>query len=397
MTDKFPIWRFTGIGILAFGLVYISSAVYFEITFTLGFRGLSLLALTSIWMLFAPAGQSIKVPVPLVLLLTAMVLSLTQLFAMSIFQDLAGMAGIAFSAVLLLNALKPTDAINAIAAGTMLIALYSVWSLLWSTNAWLEGKFVGPFGHWTSIGLALLAGLPSVMLINGKPKALIWILRITSIALIGWLIYLTSSRTSWLTFIAVLIFVGLSFLWKNYRRLAISATIVTAALLILVIANWSQSLALLGKNDTITGRTEIWTTIVQHLTDSPFVGIGWSRTFTPEQPFFVVLQEGAGFPAFHSHNDLLHWSLTTGVFGLLSFLLIVVLIASAAIVNAKSLSSRLIAIWLGASLLELLISGVTEISSFLPTGIFMLAALGTVGVVTTQSSPLRLRISLKRQ
>lgn len=396
MTDKFPIWRLTGIGILAFGVVYISSAVYFEITFTLGFRGLSLLALTSIWMLFAPAGQTIKVPVPLVLLLTAMVLSLTQLFAMSIFQDLAGMAGIAFSAVLMLNALKPTDAINAIAAGTMLIALYSVWSLLWSTNAWLEGKFVGPFGHWTSIGLALLAGLPSVMLINGKPKALIWILRFTSTALIGWLIYLTSSRTSWLTFIAILIFVGLSFLWKNYRRIAISATVVTAALLLIVIANWSQSLALLGKNDTITGRTEIWTTIVQHLTDSPFVGIGWSRTFTPEQPFFVILQEGAGFPAFHSHNDLLHWSLTTGVFGLLSFLLIVALIASAAVVNAKSLSNTLIAIWLGASLLELLISGITEISSYLPTGIFFLSALGTVGVVTTQSSPLRLRISLKR-
>jgi O-antigen ligase len=298
--------------------------------------------------------------------------------------------------VLLLNALKPTDAINAIAAGTMLIALYSVWSLLWSTNAWLEGKFVGPFGHWTSIGLALLAGLPSVMLINGKPKALIWILRFTSTALIGWLIYLTSSRTSWLTFIAILIFVGLSFLWKNYRRIAISATVVTAALLLIVIANWSQSLALLGKNDTITGRTEIWTTIVQHLTDSPFVGIGWSRTFTPEQPFFVILQEGAGFPAFHSHNDLLHWSLTTGVFGLLSFLLIVALIASAAVVNAKSLSNTLIAIWLGASLLELLISGITEISSYLPTGIFFLSALGTVGVVTTQSSPLRLRISLKR-
>lgn len=396
MTDKFQVWRFTGIGILAFAVVYISSAVYLEITFTLGFRGISLLALTSIWMLFAPAGQNIKIPIPLILLLTAMVLSLTQLFAMTIFQDLAGMTGIALSAVLLLNALKPTDAINAIATGTMLIAAYCVWSLLWSTNAWLEGKFVGPFGHWTSIGLALLAGLPSVMLINGKPKALIWILRLTSTALIGWLIYLTSSRTSWLTFIAVLIFVGLSFLWKNFKRFAISATVVTAALLLIVIANWSQSLALLGKNDTITGRTEIWTTIVQHLTDSPFVGIGWSRTFTPEQPFFVILQEGAGFPAFHSHNDLLHWSLTTGVFGLLSFLLIVVLILSAALVNAKSLSSTLIAIWLGSSLLELLISGITEISSFLPTGFFILTALGTVGVVTTQSSPLRLRISLKR-
>lgn len=396
MTDRFPIWRLTGIGILAFAVVYISSAVYFEITFTLGFRGLSLLALTSIWMLFAPVGQSIKVPVPLVLLLTAMVLSLTQLFAMTIFQDLAGMAGIAFSAVLLLNALKPTDAINGIAAGTMLIALYSVWSFLWSTNAWLEGKFVGPFGHWTSIGLALLAGLPSVMLINGKPKALIWILRITSTALIGWLIYLTSSRTSWLTFIAIFIFVGLCFLWKRFRILAISATIFTAGLLVYLVANWSETLALLGKNDTITGRTEIWTTIVQHLADSPIVGIGWSRTFTPEQPFFATLQEGAGFAAFHSHNDLLHWSLTTGLIGLISFLLLVFLIISSAVENARSKSTSLISIWLGASLLELLISGITEISSFLPTGFFILAALGTVGVVTTQRSALRPCFTLTR-
>lgn len=397
MTDKFQVWRFTGIGILAFAVVYISSAVYLEITFTLGFRGISLFALTAIWMLFAPSGQNIKIPIPLILLLTAMVLSLTQLFAMTIFQDLAGMTGIALSAVLLLNALKPTDAINAIATGTMLIAAYCVWSLLWSTNAWLEGKFVGPFAHWTSIGLALLAGLPSVMLINGRPKALIWILRVFSTALIGWLIYLTSSRTSWLTFIAVLIFVSLCFLWKRYRKLAISASIVTAGLLVYVVANWSETLALLGKNDTITGRTEIWTTIVQHLADSPIVGIGWSRTFTPEQPFFATLQEGAGFPAFHSHNDLLHWSLTTGIVGLISFLLLVVLINSSAVANARSQSTSFLGIWLGASLLELLITGITEISSFLPTGFFLLAALSTVGVVTTQSSVLRSRITLKRR
>ena len=83
-------------------------------------------------------------------------------------------------------------------------------------------------------------------------------------------------------------------------------------------------LSALGKDLTLTGRTEFWPKIVEAITKRPLFGYGYKGFWQPWQGASnpaVWIRTNAGWVAPHSHNGFLDLTIDLGLVGLLSFVL----------------------------------------------------------------------------
>lgn len=74
----------------------------------------------------------------------------------------------------------------------------------------------------------------------------------------------------------------------------------------------------LGKDATLTGRTEIWTAIIRQIEQRPWTGYGYEAVWTDKSgrgPFAWIVKE-AGFTPQHAHNSWLEQWLGLGLIGL---------------------------------------------------------------------------------
>jgi O-antigen ligase len=76
--------------------------------------------------------------------------------------------------------------------------------------------------------------------------------------------------------------------------------------------------ALLGKDATLTGRTEIWTAVTRRVHERPRLGWGYGAIWDSKDvwnPYARITRE-AGFPAHHAHSSWVEMALGLGVTGL---------------------------------------------------------------------------------
>jgi O-antigen ligase len=82
-------------------------------------------------------------------------------------------------------------------------------------------------------------------------------------------------------------------------------------------------LAALGKDATLTGRTQIWAAVMRRIQDRPWLGYGygavWDNT-SPGSPLAWIIKQ-AGFRPAHSHNSWLQQWLDVGIPGLVAWAL----------------------------------------------------------------------------
>ena len=82
-------------------------------------------------------------------------------------------------------------------------------------------------------------------------------------------------------------------------------------------------LAALGKDATLTGRTQIWAAVMRRIQDRPWLGYGygavWDNT-SPGSPLAWIIKQ-AGFRPAHSHNSWLQQWLDVGIPGLIAWAL----------------------------------------------------------------------------
>lgn len=99
---------------------------------------------------------------------------------------------------------------------------------------------------------------------------------------------------------------------------AVTAALVAGAL-ILVSTMGTQLLALLGKSSDLTGRLDIWATVISLAQERPVAGWGWISFWIPWIEPFDNLVFASGVRQLHAHNAWVDIFLQLGVLGLVVF------------------------------------------------------------------------------
>ena len=139
--------------------------------------------------------------------------------------------------------------------------------------------------------------------------------------LVGALILLSRSATAWvLASVAAGLSVYLPCLLRPTARRNYAVVIGGGVLGVLLgaamLLDPASLLHSLGKDDTLTGRTDLWDLVFPHLWQRPWLGYGYGVFW---DPFRYALWQSSGWPAPHPHNGYIQLVLDLGVVGLLLF------------------------------------------------------------------------------
>jgi exopolysaccharide production protein ExoQ len=177
---------------------------------------------------------------------------------------------------------------------------------------WMEKNALGGL---MALGFCLLS---AAALLNPQRARLWW--PFAGLALV--LVLMSTSKTSLASLmvgVAALAFVQIA------RRgpaagAAITWTGVTGVVLLggFVLVASDVFFALLGKDATLTGRTEIWSAAMRQIEQRPWTGYGYAAVWDNKSGWgpFVWITKDAGFQAHHAHNSWIEQWLGIGLIGL---------------------------------------------------------------------------------
>lgn len=86
------------------------------------------------------------------------------------------------------------------------------------------------------------------------------------------------------------------------------------------VANVSSVTQGLGRDTTLTGRTDVWQAVLEEIPRHLWFGAGWSAVWREGLPVSARMWLDAGFKMYHAHNGYLDLMLQVGVIGSVAFL-----------------------------------------------------------------------------
>ncbi|QEE60838.1 O-antigen ligase family protein [Salinibacterium sp. dk2585] len=276
-------------------------------------------------------------------------------------------------------------------ASTALLLVSPADALFYETSG-----FQGIYGNRNTLAFVMTLALPAALTVrvSGWLGAIAKFAAATAFLIaIGF----TLSKSSWIVAaVVVLSWIGLGLL-RRRRAAGILFFGVLALGAALAMANFSRVLLLLGKSDTINGRTGIWTGVLDAIAQRPIVGFGWSRSWPAGSPHSErVSQElAAGHVVFHAHNELLNWLVTLGVLGAVLVLVLYVFAVCAGI-RIWWGNQQAVFLWLPITAVAVIARGFSDISETNAQGwfVFMLVLASCAKYLPVDSRIARSRVLL---
>ena len=184
-----------------------------------------------------------------------------------------------------------------------------------------EGDWLGIFPHKNSLGGNAALWFLAFLVLSASEEKKPWGARFAAGASLL-LVFLSHSVTSLVTCMLVLaIYLGRRLFWLP-RWLYLAGSLGIGVLL-----NWeltSESFgsvaASLGRDPSLTGRTEIWALVWIMILDKPFLGYGYGAFWRGLEGPSEFIWRSFGMPLFYSHNGFLDLWLDVGLVGLVLFL-----------------------------------------------------------------------------
>ena len=164
--------------------------------------------------------------------------------------------------------------------------------MAWGAVSGYAALRIDPRRRWVWIGVAVLCSA-LVILSTSKTALLAWLLGT------GGAVGIALSRRGF-GFAALMLFMGL--------------TGGALAALILLIAP-VEFLELLGRDATLTGRTDIWVILARQVADAPWTGYGYRAFWTVENGPVFWVRQGTAWPVPTAHNGWIETALALGIPG----------------------------------------------------------------------------------
>ncbi len=187
-----------------------------------------------------------------------------------------------------------------------------------------SGAWRGPLVHKNLLSrLMVMAFIPLLLLAHSyesKHRFRWWIVFGIAFALVA----LTTSKTGLLAAVAL---IGLVPLFKGLRGrgnvmipILITLLLIGSSTLTWLIQNWEPFLYGLGKDPTLSGRTEVWAASIEQIRLRPWFGYGY-QAFWKGGGGAEYVWLSAGYRLPHAHNGFVNIALDLGLIGLLLWLL----------------------------------------------------------------------------
>lgn len=236
-----------------------------------------------------------------------------------VFRRWVALTGTTVFAVYLHLRYSVEDQLRIVGWGLGITAVLSI--LLFTPAAVAEGAFAGMYENKNSLGrmMALSTVVFAFLATVRRPRA-----RMVAFAGFSFaLVILANSSTALVVTLTILSLMPVSRILARDMRLAVGvggmAILGVGGGLTLATSNLAAATSLVGRDATLTGRTDLWQYVIETILQRPWLGYGYETFWLWELPWRLVVDEGAGWTAPNAHNGFLEVGLALGLVGLVLF------------------------------------------------------------------------------
>jgi exopolysaccharide production protein ExoQ len=181
-----------------------------------------------------------------------------------------------------------------------------------------EGAWRGIYLHKNGLGANMMLSATFFLILTktgDRKQILYWVGFFLSVLLL----LLSTSKSALVNFFVLFAFLQASFALRWQYELMVpcllgSLTIVTA-LGVWLIDNYEKLLKALGKDPTLTGRTDMWPLVWEKIQANPWLGYGYNAFWRGYDSDAAYIWYTIGWEPTHPHNGFLELLLTFGVIG----------------------------------------------------------------------------------
>ena len=170
--------------------------------------------------------------------------------------------------------------------------------------------------------LMLISGLASLLVAlntrRWRNRYLVWGICGLSVALI----VLSTSKTALVVFATLIILLPFynALRWSEGLAIPFFITLIMlgGAVATVVVSGWDSLLVSLGKDPTLSGRTDIWEVVIEDIWKRPWFGYGY-QGFWQEKGDAELVWRVIRYKVFHAHNGFLNIAVELGLVGVFFF------------------------------------------------------------------------------
>jgi exopolysaccharide production protein ExoQ len=153
-----------------------------------------------------------------------------------------------------------------------------------------------------------------------------------------------------------------------------------------MVADYEQLLASVGRDSTLTGRTELWQEIFDLIERRPWLGYGYGAFWSPAGGEMMLLRRAIGWPVLSAHNGYLDVWLQLGALGLI-LLTLSLIGALATLARQLYEPNATVVVWVALMLTYLLVYNVVESVFLRQNDLTWAIYLATVAGLARERSP----------
>lgn len=186
-----------------------------------------------------------------------------------------------------------------------------------------QGSWRGLTSHKNALGqLMVMSTLVFLTLLNSVRKHRMLMATLLAMSIV--IVLLTTSKTA-LAIMGVILFLAYFFRGLRWRStvafpIYFFAFLAIAVLLVFVADNFETILAAMGRNATLTGRTDVWGVALEKFPQHFWGGYGYSSFWLKDQGDSIEVYYRMNWQAAHGHNGYLDLLLDLGVIGFSAFI-----------------------------------------------------------------------------